>query len=176
MGTLIQAEHTAQEIFKQAGVDVVWVNCGFVPAEMQIGSTCQTTVFPTHLQLRVVRHSRNMRDSIFGVSFIDEGGSGCYSDVFFEPAKELHERFQISLGALLGHVMAHEIAHLLLGTNAHSPTGIMRPHWNEQDLASAGKGGLLFTSAQGRTMREKVSARLCQRLSIAAVAVGAGRN
>jgi hypothetical protein len=77
--------------------------------------------------------------------------------VFFWPVEELHERFNVNLGPLLGDVVAHEIAHLLLGTNAHSDTGIMRPHWSEQDLINANKGHLLFTPAQGQTMRKKVS-------------------
>jgi hypothetical protein len=82
--------------------------------------------------------------------------------VFFEPLEELHERFNVNLGPLLGDVVAHEIAHLLLGTNAHSDTGIMRPHWSEQDFVNVNKGHLLFTQAQGQTMRKKVSLSLCR--------------
>jgi hypothetical protein len=173
MGTLIQAEHTAQEIFKQAGVNVEWVNCGTAAASTQVISSCRTTQFPTHLQLRIVRRSQNLTDSVFGVSFLGEDGSGCYSDVFLDPATELHEELHVSLATLLGHVAAHEIAHLLLGTNSHSPTGIMRAHWHREDLANADKGGLLFTTAQGQTMREKVAASLCQRESASTLAAAA---
>ena len=57
---------------------------------------------------------------------------------------------------LLGHVMAHEIAHLLLGTNSHSASGIMRAHWYAQELASADRGALLFTPDQARAMTERL--------------------
>jgi hypothetical protein len=82
--------------------------------------------------------------------------------VFLEPVEELHTRFHVNLAPLLGDVVAHEIAHLLLGTNAHSDTGIMRPHWSEQDLVNASKGHLIFTQAQAQTMRKKVSRSLCR--------------
>jgi hypothetical protein len=53
--------------------------------------------------------------------------------------------------------MAHEIAHLLLGTNSHSMVGIMKARWQEEDLRSARKGELLFTLAQSQTMRGRIA-------------------
>jgi hypothetical protein len=35
---------------------------------------------------------------------------------------------------LLGFVMTHEIAHLLLPPASHTATGLMRGHWNVRDL------------------------------------------
>jgi hypothetical protein len=173
--TLAEAERTASSIFKQAGVDVDWANCD-LPAEAgQIVSSCPVTEFPRHLQLSIARRPKNLTESILGVSFLAEDGTGCYSDVFFERVEELHERFHVNLGSLLGDVVAHEIAHLLLGMNAHADTGIMRPHWNERDLVNASKGHLVFTPAQGQAMREKVSASLC-RNDRALLAAGAGRD
>ena len=172
--TLAQAERTASSIFKQAGVDVDWANCD-APAEAeQIAASCHFTEFPRHLQLSIARRSKSLSESVLGVSFLSEDGSGCYSDVFFERVEELHARFNVTLGLLLGDVVAHEIAHLLLGTNGHSDTGIMRPHWSERDLVEAGKGHLLFTQAQGQTMREKVAASLCRTRTLSAA--GVNRN
>lgn len=160
---LSQAERTASSIFKEAGVYVDWVNCELPAVAAQIAASCRITEFPKHLHLTIARRSKSLTESVLGISFLGEDGSGCYSDVFFGPTEELHERFHVDLGMLLGHIVAHEIAHLLLGTNAHSATGIMRPHWNDRDLADAGKDELLFTRAQGRTMREKVAGSLCSK-------------
>jgi hypothetical protein len=173
--TLAQVERTASSIFKQAGVDVDWANCDLPVEAVRIASSCRVTEFPRHLQLSIAPRSKNLTESVLGISFLGEDGSGCYSDVFFWPTKELHQRFHVDLGTLLGHVVAHEIAHLLLGTNAHSDTGIMRPHWSEQDLLNASKGHLLFTQAQGRTMREKVTTSLC-RTERTLSATGVGRD
>jgi hypothetical protein len=173
--TLLQAERTASSIFKQAGVGVDWVNCESPGDGTHNAPSCHTTEFPKHLQLMIARRSRNLTDSVFGISYLGEDGRGCYSDVFFEPAEELHERLHVDLATLLGHVLAHEIAHLLLGTNSHSDTGIMRPHWDGRDLANAGKGELLFTRAQGQRMRDRVSASSCPTERIL-VAAGSGRD
>jgi hypothetical protein len=36
--------------------------------------------------------------------------------------------------ALLAHVLAHEIAHMLEGISRHSGEGVMKAHWNERDF------------------------------------------
>jgi hypothetical protein len=173
--TLDESERAASLLFKQAGVNVDWANCESPGDGTPNALSCRTAQFPKHLQLVIARRSRNLTDSVFGISYLGEDGSGCYSDVFFEPAEELHERLHVDLATLLGHVVAHEIAHLLLGTNSHSDTGIMRPHWDGRDLANAGRGELLFTRAQGQRMRERVSASSCS-TARALVAVRSGRD
>lgn len=47
---------------------------------------------------------------------------------------------------ILAHVLAHEIGHVLQGTNAHAPTGVMKAHWNGQDYDAMEKKPLEFTS------------------------------
>jgi hypothetical protein len=37
---------------------------------------------------------------------------------------------------VLGHVIAHEIGHVLIGTLEHSPSGVMRAHWSKSDVAA----------------------------------------
>ena len=52
----------------------------------------------------------------------------------------LYDRFNAhsvgprSTSVLLGHVMAHEITHILQGIPRHSPTGLMKAHWSAGDL------------------------------------------
>ena len=41
---------------------------------------------------------------------------------------------QTAAGALLGHVLAHEIAHILEGVPRHSVSGVMKAHWERRDL------------------------------------------
>jgi hypothetical protein len=95
-------------------------------------------------------------ESIFGVSFLGQDGSGRYSDVFYATAYRLSESGRLNLGEVLGHVVAHELGHLLLGSNAHSSLGIMRPHWSAEELQSLRMGKLLFTREQSQLMKEKI--------------------
>ena len=76
--------------------------------------------------------------------------------MFYVSVAKLHEDFHANLSRVLGHVMAHEIGHLLLGTNAHSTVGIMRPQWQGPELRSIGMGTFLFTPEQARTMGDKL--------------------
>ena len=68
----------------------------------------------------------------------------------------------LSTGALLGHSAAHEIGHLLLGPNAHSCSGIMRPLMKRSDEELMLKGWLRFDTAQASKMRSALRARLSQ--------------
>jgi hypothetical protein len=61
---------------------------------------------------------------------------------------------------VLAHTMAHEIGHLLLGSNSHASQGIMRPTWDERDIHLAKTGVLGFTDAQAERMQAQVTARL----------------
>jgi hypothetical protein len=46
---------------------------------------------------------------------------------------------------LLGHVLAHEIVHILQGIDAHSASGIMKPHWYKRDYEAMRRAPLPFT-------------------------------
>ena len=56
---------------------------------------------------------------------------------------------------ILGHVIAHEIGHLLLPPGPHSPSGIMRASLDRQ---LAALGGLFFTAKQAEDIRTKLAA------------------
>ena len=53
--------------------------------------------------------------------------------------------------------MAHELGHLLLGSNSHSRAGIMRAHWQGEELHRLSRGNLWFTSEQANHMRGKLN-------------------
>jgi hypothetical protein len=95
---------------------------------------------------------------VFGVAFLSADGEGCYSDVFFDQAMELHATWSVALAEILGTVIAHELGHLLLGSNSHSGVGIMRAHWQGEELRRLSRGGLGFTNEQAGDMRGKVIA------------------
>ena len=153
---LAQAEQEATRIFRQAGVENVWVECRGSKPGLTHDSECQPPAGPARLALRIVPWSSKLRDTIFGNAFLSPEGEGTYSDVFYDSVEKLHKDWHASLSRVLGHVMAHEIGHLLLGTNAHWPVGIMRPNWQGQELRSIGMGTLVFTPEQARSMQAKL--------------------
>jgi hypothetical protein len=54
---------------------------------------------------------------------------------------------------ILGHVMAHEVGHLMLPHGAHTPAGIMSPRIESDRFGQALGGDLLFTANQSELMR-----------------------
>ena len=153
--TLAQAESEAGRILRQAGIQVVWLHC-LQPTPGQISAAiCPQVSFPAHLHLRILRASRSAGPSTLGMSFSAANGSGCYSDLFFEPILELERRGDISSGIILGHAFAHELGHLLLGANSHSGSGLMHARWDQEDLVQARRGTLLFSPAQASKMKSR---------------------
>jgi hypothetical protein len=61
---------------------------------------------------------------------------------------------------LLAHVLAHEIAHILQITNAHSETGVMKQHWTGEDYDKMEKRPLEFTRTDVELIQEGFRARL----------------
>jgi hypothetical protein len=59
---------------------------------------------------------------------------------------------------MLGHVMAHELGHLLLPHGAHSVVGVMRPAWDRAQAKGALEGTMTFTPDQAELIRTLLSA------------------
>jgi hypothetical protein len=61
------------------------------------------------------------------------------------------------LAQVLAHTIAHEIGHVLLGTSAHSPAGIMRASWQDNEYKLLVTGQLRFTEAQTDLIRTELA-------------------
>ena len=154
---VLGAEGNAGRIFRQAGVDIAWVNCGAKSRhQSQPGCGVSTALSPT-LLVRIIPRAHTLGDDIFGVSFLDHN-AGTYADLFFEPIKQLHEQNKnIPVSSILGSVLAHEMGHLLLGWNAHSPLGIMQPRWNKEQLQLIAMGRMFFSNEQAAKMHGRIA-------------------
>jgi hypothetical protein len=154
--TLRQAEEEAERIFRRAGITVKWLNCDATRPPQESGE-CREARVPAHLHLRIVPKALRMKEGVLGVSFLAADGTGCQADLFYERMEKLHNSGHGNLASLLAHVAAHEIGHLLLGTNSHAPTGIMRGHWTDQEVEGIHFRGLSFSAAESVRMQKRLS-------------------
>ena len=69
--------------------------------------------------------------------------------------------------AALGHVIAHEVGHLLLGRDSHSSSGLMRARWTAAERNLLVRGGLHFSPEDSARLQEAVSARRLSALATA---------
>jgi len=145
---LKKAEFVAAKVLRRADVYVNWENCS--------DYACNHP--DRRLSLRITPNTiRSMQASIFGVAFLSSDGRGRYADVFYSRVLQLHNDNGVSLPEVLGCVMAHELGHLLLGSNAHSTIGIMQRQWRATELNQLQRGALLFTTEQAIKMQQRMS-------------------
>lgn len=68
------------------------------------------------------------------------------------------ERNPETTGLLLGHVLAHEIAHVLQGIARHSETGILKARWSKQEIEGMWRARLHFTAYDAELICEPLRA------------------
>jgi hypothetical protein len=151
---LSQAQDRASQIMSRSGISLTWLDCGS-PLDRIASSGCSAIAFPKHLSVRIVPKVSPVKGHIFGQSFQDAAGEGNYVLVYFAGLMAFKPSASVSTGELLGCVVAHELGHLLLGSDSHSATGLMSAVWQEPELRQVVQGNLLFTSDQRERMRSR---------------------
>ena len=79
--------------------------------------------------------------------------SGSHAQVFFRQVQDFARTYHVDVATMLAYVIAHEIGHLLLPGNAHSPTGVMQAGWDKALVHDAARGSLTFTEPQAARIR-----------------------
>ncbi len=162
------ARRQAAVILTQAGVRTRWEQCRTSSAGANRSASCAQHAGEAVIQLRI--HPREMAKKIagkgmeFGYSLPSQDGFGIIAGVYADRTRDLAKQLGASLPLILGHTMAHEIGHLLLGSNSHAKAGIMRPTWGDRDLRLAHTGAFGFTQSQSKRMQRKVSERAALQL------------
>jgi hypothetical protein len=170
---LAAAEGDAGRIFRQAGVETVWVNCLAKPEKVDVNSCYE--VDATHLMMKILPRAINAdvrdRSDVLGDALVSEKGSGFFAYVFYDCVQRIAEEQRLG-HALLGDVLAHEIGHLLLGSRSHAVSGIMSAHWRADELLRISEGNMFFLPSQSRVIRDRVGARRVDPSTVFATAGG----
>ena len=119
----------ASAIFAAASIQIVWKICGQV--------ACETPLSATELAVRMVQLSNgdDRGDDQLGEALIDpQKRTGVLATVYVNRTLKLARALKINHQILLGHTVAHEIGHLLLATNSHAASGLMRAFWLRDEL------------------------------------------
>jgi hypothetical protein len=151
---LQRAEQETSKIFWYAGVRIEWGGHGGSKGVEAVDSARDNTILT--LAVRIVSHSRNLSDDVFGVAFLGADGIGQQADVFYDNVALLSKQSSRNSGEVLGNVMAHELGHLVLGSNSHAPIGLMKRHWASEDLKKMSMGQLRFEAGQTVQVRNRL--------------------
>jgi len=161
---LARTRQVASRLLAAAGIDVRWEQCRTSDKDQNQDASCTQRAGANVIQLRI--HPSKMSKKLtsrsveFGYSIPLEDGFGIIAGVYLERTSRTAKSLGLGLHVMLGHTIAHEIGHLLLGTNSHAKTGVMRPTWGDRDVRLANTGRLGFTEAQARQMQDQVARRI----------------
>jgi hypothetical protein len=163
--TLVRAERETARIYERAGIAMAWLICPLSPEESAQNATCDVPAQPTRLTVRLLSNEMAQRfpvgGDIFGFALLPVyGGFGVVANVFADRARDITIDQELHR-VILGHLIAHELGHLLLGQAGHSAgAGIMHVPWQTKELEQIKRGVMLFLPGQTERIRAQVFARM----------------
>jgi hypothetical protein len=144
---LEQAKDAASRVFALSNIDLQWIGQG--PYQ------------PCSLTVRIVAKptgAKNRSRFVVGIAPEAREARGILAFAFYDRIQLYSAELGLNASQMLGHVMAHELGHLLLPHGAHSSTGLMRGAWDGAQANHAMAGLLTFTPAEAVLIRDRLSA------------------
>lgn len=167
---LSRARRVSNRIFAQLGIQTDWLDCPTSPEEIPTNRACAAKPGPDHLILKLLPKAMSkkygFKRGIFGFALpTAEGVPGTDISLFYQRVLDLAYHggvgtgFDDAKGIILGHMIAHEVGHLLLGPDSHGSSGVMSFPWNKRTLTLMERGLLEFTSTEQSKIREELDRR-----------------
>jgi hypothetical protein len=145
---LTRAQTFAANALARAGIRVTWVRC-----------PCDAPPRPADAPIQILeRQPFNLSRDAAGFA-VTHPGAGGYAALSYPQVRAAAAQCDRPPFLVLGATMAHEIGHLLLGSQAHSPRGVMSARIGCPELRLASRGELRFDPDEARRMRAEVARR-----------------
>jgi hypothetical protein len=152
-----QQRHAALELAAQtlaeANVEASFIDCARVDGVAP--PACVSRLKEGEMVLRFQRRTER-GDHILGTAIVQDDGPSVLASVYAGSVAERAARTGVPMSTILGRVTAHEIGHLLLGSNSHAPSGLMKASWN---LRRPQPSEWRFTRQDAARMRRRLLAR-----------------
>lgn len=170
---LERARGIVDRIFRLSGVSIRWVPCATDGSETK--QECVQLLGNNEITLRIV--SRSLSEQKATGHFTggrahrirNLKGAG-FASIFVDRLEKMVAEQKLSLAIVLGHIIAHEVGHILLPQNSHSRRGLMRSRFQWEDWQQANQGRLHFTKGQAKKIVALVLAGLGEREKVLASA------
>ncbi|NIV33155.1 MAG: hypothetical protein GWN58_28010 [Anaerolineae bacterium] len=159
---LAAAQETTGKIFDRMGLAIHWLTCKTDGSESN--PVCRQEPAVNEIVARILRRSKAIRRStgdITGATAmrVDPKGGNGFVTVFWDRVMEEARLVKLSPELVMGHILAHELGHILLPEDGHSRRGIMQAQLQDKDWERASLGALVFTGEQAEAIRAGVRAR-----------------
>lgn len=149
---LVQAKDIARSILASAGVRVRWDRSRKVPQPVRSGCAADESAMTIAVRFSAKAPSEFSEGALAAAFPFANGGVGIV--VFLDRLQRMTE-MPARPEILLGHVLAHEIGHMLMGTDSdsHSPACLMKAHWNRMEIARIAIEPMKFTPEHAAYIR-----------------------
>jgi hypothetical protein len=162
-----EATKIAHGILEGAALTVDWRTCGSNTTALTERS-CLTPLEPNEFAVRIVPRHIPQGDEgpvPLGYSLIDmRTGDGSLATIHPNRVAWLASASGIEFCLLLGRTIAHELGHLLLGSNDHRNVGLMRAVWSQDSLHRNAPADWTFTDADAAAIHAAIQLRLARRI------------
>jgi hypothetical protein len=136
------------EVLADAGVAIDWIEC-IGPGRPDV---CHARLRPGEMVLRLNQHPHRV-PHILGAAIIQPDGPNVMATVYTPSLILRSIKAGVTFSTIVGRVAAHEIGHLLIGTNSHSPVGLMRAGW---DVRRTNPTDYRFTGRDVTAIRRRI--------------------
>lgn len=157
--TAHRARGVASAIFRETGVRLDWNMCHRKPES----------------DVRIRFRYETPKDAAPGVIAYALPYEGKTVEIYYERVVQSARSYP---GEFLGHVMAHEIAHVLQGVARHSEEGVLKARWSVDEQERMAFRPMSFTARDGDLIRRGIRARDVARAGLresARTAAGTGK-
>ncbi len=145
---LERAKDEAARLFERSKIDLVWIDA----------ETCHARCLFVRIIAKPIGTKGLGNPFVVGVAPGTLEVRGKFALVFYDRIRAYSAELGLEASQMLGHVIAHELGHLLLPHEAHSLVGLMRPAWDKAQVTGAVRGLLAFTPDQADLIRARLSA------------------
>jgi hypothetical protein len=153
---LAAAREHAEAILQEAGLNTVWADCWVGKREAaNAPARCQEPVGgDIVLRLQKTNGSDGSRFVSMGFSLVGiDGAAPFLATVYVDRAQSVGRGAGIDTRRVLGLAIAHEIGHVLLNSNSHAPTGLMRADWSRHELRRKDAAAWTFADMDAERIR-----------------------
>jgi len=156
------ARAKASQLLAEAGIRLEW-HLG-EPTEREVGAQVVAMNFLTAAPKKF-----RCRELGGALAAAQPYGSGRSIEVFNDRVTRYLSPFKQSIRSkVMGHILAHEIVHVLQGVARHSKTGLMKANWTWRELSDMTATGL----SMSREDRDLLQLRFMPTVAMASVAAG----
>lgn len=142
---LVRAKSETTRIYADAGVRLAWSD----PSRTLPRLTVMIVSNPDAWRERVAANT-------LGAAPGTDEGLGRLAYAFYDRIGATAQQYRTDVGKLLGHVMAHELGHILLAGGSHAPTGIMSDRWGQFQMEFVAESFLRFTKVEAESIQKSI--------------------